>query len=348
MAVTGIEGVCQGTGEPPTKDAFEAACAWSTRQDGLAVLVMHQGKIVHERYSGGHKANTAHHLFSGTKSFAPIVALIAQSEGLLTLDEPVSRTITEWADDPQKKKITIRHLLSFTSGIDQKRAFAAADFYKQAIDAPMLSDAGKRFRYGSNHLRVFGELLERKLAARTQGEARGTKKGKGAKKARPPVDFVDYLQDRVLAPIGMKYGFWIRDRKNNPALSYGAFVTARDWARFGQLILQKGKWGDEQVVPDENLSECFVGSKANRQYGLNWWLVGPGLHRRNPAIPADTVAAKGMYHQLLYVIPSADLVIVRFGKVRSRARFSDLTFLGTLLARPRKSEPEPVRRVKVL
>jgi CubicO group peptidase (beta-lactamase class C family) len=327
----------------PTRAAFEEACAYSTKQAGLAVLVMHKGKIIHEQYAGGHKATKAHHIYSGTKSFAPIVALIAQSEGLLTLDEPVCKTIPEWADDPRKKQITIRHLLSFTSGLSQKGGYSAPDLYKLAVDAKVDSDAGKRFRYGSNHLRVFGELLKRKLAA-SPSTTNGSK---------APVDFVGYLQAHVLDPIGMKYNFWIRDRSKNPALSYGAFVTAREWIKFGQLVEQNGKWGDQQVIPYKHLAECFVGSKANRSYGLNWWLVGPGLHRRNAEIPKDTLAAKGMYNQLLYVIPSADLVIVRFGKDRTRTRFSDHLFLGRLLApapkiKPKQNEPKKARRVKVL
>ena len=74
-------------------------------------------KIVFEEYHNGYKATKGHHIYSGTKTIAPALALLADGEGLLTLDEPVVKTITEWKVDEQMEKITIRHLLTFTSGL---------------------------------------------------------------------------------------------------------------------------------------------------------------------------------------------------------------------------------------
>ena len=307
----------------PAQDlAFKRAADYSKEKDGLAVLVSHKGKTVFERYANGHDADKAKHIWSGTKSFAPMMAFAAQAEGLLKLDEFVADTITEWADDPRKKKITIRHLLSFTSGISQKSSYSRSDIYKSAVMAETKADPGKRFKYGSNHLRVFGELMKRKLATRLNTQQKNA-----------PRDALAYLRQRILDPIGCEFGKWTRDKSKNPNLAYGAYVTARNWVKFGHLVLNKGRCGDRQVVPSDYLHQCFVGTRTNPTYGLNWWLIGGGLHRRNAAVPKDTVAAKGLFGQMLYVIPSRDLVIVRFGKDRSRKGFSDAAFLGRLFGR---------------
>jgi CubicO group peptidase (beta-lactamase class C family) len=310
----------------------EAAAAYSDKHGGLAVLVYRDGELEFERYQNGHTADEPQHLFSGTKSFASIAALVAQHEGLLRLDEKVADTITEWRGDARRERITIRHLLDFTSGLEnidgELHSVRTPDKYAAAIACRGVHEPGVRFRYGSNHLLVFGALLERKLRAASTDE-------------RPlPKDFVGYFEARVLEPIGCRHASWLRDREGHPLLPYGAFMTAREWAKFGQLVLNGGRWGDAQIVPAEHLAECFAGSDANPVYGLNFWLVGKQTHRRDPAIPEDAVAAAGMYGQKLYIVPSRRLVIVRFGQAGVRAGFADLEFLGALFA-PGDAAAEP-------
>ena len=301
---------------------FAAAAEFSADNAGLAVLVYDTGKLVFEQYQNGHKQDQAQHIFSGTKSFAPIVALIAQQEGLLQLDEKVSDTITEWQGDQERERITIRHLLNFTSGLKNidsaLHSLKAPDKYAASIACECARPPGQRFQYGSNHLMVFGELFKRKLQAAATPE-------------RPmPKDFVDYLQDRVLAPIDCKFTSWLRDAKGNPALPYGAYLRAREWAKFGQLVLNRGKHGNQQIVPTKHFDECFLGSKANPTYGLNFWLIGDRAHRHNERIPADTVSAAGMYDQKLYIMPSQKLLVVRLGRTGAKSRFNDTKFLDCL------------------
>ena len=93
----------------------DAAAAYSTAHRGLAVLVLEDGKPVCEKYATG-DATTANELWSGTKSFVGIMAAAAVQDGLLTLDERAADTITEWKDDPRKSTITLRQLLTHTSG----------------------------------------------------------------------------------------------------------------------------------------------------------------------------------------------------------------------------------------
>ena len=313
----------QGAPEQTTEKLnFAAAAEFSQENAGLAVLVYDDGKLVFEEYQNGHKQDRLQHIYSGTKSFVPMVALVAQQEGLLTLDEQVSDTITEWQGDAEREQITIRHLLNFTSGLKNNdsalHSLRARDKYAASVACECARAPDKRFQYGSNHLMVFGELFKRKLKA-------------ASKEKQPlPKDFVAYLSDRILKPIDCKFGSWLRDAKGNPALPYGAYMTAREWAKFGLLVLNRGKHGEQQLVPTAHFDECFVGSKAMPNYGLNFWLIGKGANRRNKAIPADTVTAAGMFNQKLYIIPSKNLLVVRLGRSGARTRYNDQKFLGHL------------------
>ncbi|MFM8401654.1 MAG: serine hydrolase domain-containing protein, partial [Pirellula sp.] len=96
---------------------FEQAADYSKQFNGHGVLIQHRGKILYERYDDWGK-ETPHMLASGTKSFSGVLAMFAVQDGLLELDELVCQTITEWKEDPQKNKITIRHLLTLSSGLE--------------------------------------------------------------------------------------------------------------------------------------------------------------------------------------------------------------------------------------
>ena len=122
-------------------------------------------------------------------------------------------------------------------------------------------------------------------------------------------------------------------------------MTAKDWAKFGELVRMGGKWDGKEVVDAKLLAECFQGTPLNPAYGLTWWLKKKVTveHRKKIPIlsrewgdvanadwlPADLVAACGAGKQRLYVIPSLKLVIVRQGSLSQG--FSDIEFLSLLL-----------------
>ncbi|MFY7876949.1 MAG: serine hydrolase, partial [Pirellula sp.] len=100
----------------PSSEACKVAAAYSHSQKGTGVLVMVQGKVVFEDYAEGWNADKPHLLASGTKSFCGVMAGCAVHDGLLTLDEKVADTLTEWKEDKRKSQVTIRQLLSLCSG----------------------------------------------------------------------------------------------------------------------------------------------------------------------------------------------------------------------------------------
>ena len=312
----------------------KAAAAYSAKARGFSMLVIEDGKVIFEDYPNGHKASEPHELASGTKSFTGLCALAASEDGILTLDEKVADTITEWQGDPKRENITIRELLSLISGINSTAGIAPS--YEKALKADVTAKNGEKFQYGPAPFQVFGELMVRKLRANKEGSETNS-------------TMVDYLKRRVLDPADVHVGLWRNGRDGMPLMPQGAAFTAREWAKVGELVLNGGMAGGKQIIQSENLKTLFIGSAANPMYGLSWWLNRPmdeqlrssirtltmasDLRYGLPGVPNDLVMAAGAGKQRLYVVPSMKLVVVRQADVKSEllpgpggVKFSDVAF----------------------
>jgi CubicO group peptidase (beta-lactamase class C family) len=320
---------------------FIDAANYSDSVKGDGVLVMKEGAIVFERYVGAMTHDTPHMLASGTKSFSAALFALGQLDGIWTLQEKVSTTITEWQDHPSKSEITIEHLLTLTSGLVDSPAYDAnpdivvtLDTYDLAINQSSTPyPPGVACIYAPSNFQVLAAVFERKTGQ----------------------DPVAYLYNRLLSKLGiveLDLGTWTRDLKGNPQMAGGAYLSARQWANYGQLWLQGGQWNGATIL-DPNLVKVAVSieNPAFMGYGLTWWLNRPTQGTYNPPIdtipvdgrgdgdqiasnaPPDMYMAAGTGKQRLYVVPSKQLVIVRFGRGIGGA-FSDHEFLGRLLGAP--------------
>jgi CubicO group peptidase (beta-lactamase class C family) len=320
-------------GEIRESDCARAA-KYSESKRGTSLLVIQNGRTVFERYGNDGVVDGRWPIFSGTKSFWGLAALVAVSEGLFKLDDPVANTITEWKPDPRKSQITIRQLLNLTSGIEDAPHLhreSIRDRNAMAIRLPSVAAPGSRFIYGPSHLQIFGELLRRKLNGRSE---------------------ISYLEEHIVGPLGLAALEYKRDARGNPLLASGFELSAREWARLGELLLNHGSYHGRQLVSESLLRQVFAGSSANPSYGLTFW-----LNRQAPsaaevdvekmldlkweraqwrnicicrAAPSDMVVGLGSNQQRLFVIPSMDAVIVRQGR---DAKFSDPHFLRLVLGR---------------
>lgn len=310
--------------DPPER--FEMAAAYAEAHAGDALVVWKEGDIILERAQNGYDLDDPHYLASGTKSFAGVAALAAVADGHLSLDERVAETISAWQDDPKKSEITVRQLLHLTSGLDPGEAGGAPTFDK-ALRAPMLDAPGTTFRYGPTAFQVFGALLQRTL----DGE-----------------DPLRYYERRLFEPIGVEVGSWARVDGQDPQLAGGARLTARDWLRFGRLLLNDGRWNGEQALPAGLLDALRAPTPASPGYGLTVWLnaavrpEAPFFEHAPRTLqpdgpdgmiydegPSDLFMAAGLFNQRLYVVPSREMVVVRFG--RADAAWNDAEFLARLL-----------------
>jgi len=274
-------------------DAVEYA-----RAHGLHALVVERdGRVVASEYGENFSPDEPHALYSGTKSFWGVAALIAQGDGLLQLDEPVAETFSQWRPDPWKRRVTLRMLLSLTAGFGFGGLGASVPTYERALDTPLKDEPGTRFTYGGVPLQVFGAVLARKLESR---------------KLSPH----DYLRERVLDPAGVRVAAWRTLGDGTNPLPTGASLRAGDWLAYGRWVLRERA----------SLQRCFEGSAANARYGLAWWLGVRGG-------PEDLVYASGSAGQGLYLVPSLGATVVHFGRSNS---YRHEAFLKRLFGKPRK------------
>jgi CubicO group peptidase (beta-lactamase class C family) len=127
-------------------------------------------------------------------------------------------------------------------------------------------------------------------------------------------DLYPFLKERLFDPIGIEHLRWSNRLQSSngtigPYCSYGGVhTTVRDHARFCYLSMHRGRWAGRQIVPSSYYDFAFQGTKANPAYGAQWWLAG-----RHPGAPADLVETHGHLYNDGFVVPSLDLVFVRFG-----------------------------------
>lgn len=315
----------------------EAAARYSDATGGRALIIQQFGRPVHRSFARGGGEHRAEWVMSITKSLAALAVLAAEADGLLSLEESAAKTLPEWRDG--RRKITIRELLAQTSGLapgfdSLYGPRGRADKTRVALALPLVTAPGTRFDYGPGNYEVLAEILRRKLKPRGQ-------------------DPLDYLQTRVLSPIGVRPADWRRDRTGRPFFSAGARLTAADLVRIGEFLGRGGRVWIVPVLPGRAVTAAMTGSAANAMYGLGFWLNArapvaaplaieatlgadrsPAAWRDaclSPAAPADLFALVGSGGQRVYVVPSRRIVVVRLG---TGGRFRDDEFLDRLFARP--------------
>lgn len=305
------------------RDRFEMAVEYSGRHGGQALLIWEDGKLGVEDYQGDMTGDTPRPIEDASKMFAGLIAIAAAEDGALSLDEPAVSAISEWRDDTGKSTITVAQLLRMVSGIETEANRAPS--YAEAIEKPLMHEPGEEFRYGSTGAHVFGALLQRKLSGENPSA---------------------YLKRRILEPLGIPGARWITVGDEDIRLADGSHVTPREWIRIGRLLLQEGMWEEETVL--SGVDRLFEPTSAGPSYSLGFWLntdvdpnapffryLPPHIVPDGPggiiyaAGPTDLVMAAGRSGQRLYIIPSEDTAIVRFGT--PNGLWIDAEFLARLL-----------------
>ncbi len=311
---------------------LRAAADYSAANRGTVLLVHQHGQRVFAEAANGGSLSAAGKIYSGTKMFWIFAALAAEQDGLLDLDERAAETIGEWADGSARSRVTIRQLLNFTSGLEPNFALHGDGIGNRnslAISTRFGAAPGGSFIYGPAALQVFHEILKRKLVARRE----------------TPTTF---LERRVLHPLGFGAQRYVADRSGNPLLASGFRLSAAQWLRMGQCILQQGA----PVVGSGAFANATRGTRSNPAFGMALWnnhlapagrIVDPEDMLEIPwkrqdwsgaclckSAPDDLLACIGSGGQRLYVVPSQGLIVVRLGGF---GRFHDAEFLTRLFAR---------------
>jgi CubicO group peptidase (beta-lactamase class C family) len=281
------------------------------------LVVTRDGVVVDEHVWGPEPATTPRQAFSVTKSVTSTLVGIAAGDGVLSLDDPVSRYVPEWRGSPSEA-VTIEDLLSNSSGRHWdlatdygQMALGADDKTAFAIGLGQDAPPGEIWAYNNSAVQVLSAVLE---VATGQPAA-------------------EYAETRLFQPIGMETSSLSTDAAGNTMTFMGLRTTCLDLARFGYLAMRDGAWDGEQVV-----STAFVeaatgrsSTSLNAAYGLLWWLNRPGpvvspliatTGRDDttvgtgplvPGAPEDAFWALGFRNQMVAVVPSEDIVAVRLG-----------------------------------
>ncbi|MCH9672967.1 MAG: beta-lactamase family protein [Gammaproteobacteria bacterium] len=281
-----------------------------------AVLMAKNGALVYEQYFSGpdrswEKAlgtvhfnrRTLHDVRSITKSIVSLLCGVAHSNGLLPdLDATVFELLPEYQDlaTQGKDRITVRHLLTMSAGLawnedipyhheanSERQMAAAPDPIRYALSQPLIRDPGAAYTYNGGATAVLGAILER-LAQR-------------------PLD--RYAESAMLSPLGIDAYEWIRFSTGQPMAASGLRMRARDVAKIGQLVLGRGLWQGNKILPTAWIDDATAPSINGAGlyfYGYHWWL-GRSLVRRKEV---RWIAAVGYGGQRLYIVPDYDLVLV--------------------------------------
>lgn len=296
-----------------------AATRYSDASRGLSVIVIQNGKTLIEHHNRGVNPNQPQMLFSGTKTFNGVLALIADHEKSLPLNARVGTYLPGWKDG-EKANITIKDLLTLSAGISGGAVRNGGEHWQSQAERALALRPNTRLLYGSAPFSTFGLCLE--AATKTSYES--------------------YLNEKVAKPLGITIEWRLRTSENQPQNAGGAAMTPRDWATFGEFLLNNGRHKDQQLLPASQLKR-ITEPGVSPTYGLSVWLapalanVNVALRGGNPGplpswVPTDIYTAAGAGNQRLYVIPSRNMVIVRTGLFGGAAVWNDLDFLKPILA----------------
>jgi CubicO group peptidase (beta-lactamase class C family) len=263
-----------------------------------AFILLKDGKIVLEKYLNGHSQTSSWYWASAGKTLTSALVGIAQQEKKLKISDLTSNYLGKgWTSctPAQEEKITIKHQLSMTSGLDDG---VSDPFCTTSSCLKYKSDAGTRWAYHNGPYTLLDAVIEKATG----------------------ISMNQYNTQKIKNITGMD-GLFIKQDFNNVYLS-----TARSMARFGLMILNKGTWNGVPVLSDQNYYNEMVNTSQmiNESYGYLWWLNGknsfmvpqsqikfPGSLFKNA--PADMFSALGKNGQFINVIPSQKMVWIRMG-----------------------------------
>ena len=265
----------------------------------FAFVVLHEGKVVAERYREGLSARTRLLSWSMAKSFTNALAGLMYGDGLVDIFAPTG--IPEWQGD-ERSAITLNDLMQMQSGLEWNEDYGnrsdvnlmlhrEKDMGLYAIDKPLEHKPGTFWYYSSGSTNIVMRYLRGKFAS--------------------DAEFLTYVRERLFAPLGIHNAVFEPDMSGTPVGSSYLYITAREFASFGQLFLGDGVFQNRRILPEGWVEYSVTpASASNDGYGSFFWLNKDGFW---PDIPKDMFNCQGHDGQEIFIIPSKDLVVVVLG-----------------------------------
>lgn len=265
----------------------------------FAFVALHQGKVIAERYDKGIQADMKLLSWSMAKSFTNAIAGLMVGDEMVDLNAPMD--IAEWQND-DRKKITLNDLLQMQSGLEWNEDYGnrsdvnlmlhrEQDMGQFALSKPLEHEPGAYWYYSSGSTNIVMRYLRGKF---TSDEA-----------------FLNYIRTRLFAPLGIRNAVFEQDMSGTPIGSSYLYITAKDFARFGQLYLDEGCVDSIRVLPEGWVDYTVTpASDSKGGYGAFFWL---NKGKELPDVPEDMYYCKGHDGQRIFIIPSKELVVVILG-----------------------------------
>ena len=265
----------------------------------FAFVVLHKGGIVAERYRTGMTEDTRLLSWSMGKSFTNALVGLMTGDGLL--DIYASMDIPQWKDD-NRSAITLNDLMQMQSGLEWNENYGnrsdvnlmlhrEEDMGLFALSKPLMAKPGTHWYYSSGSTNIIMSYLRGKFASDTE--------------------FWSYIRSRLFTPLGIRNACFEPDMSGTPVGSSYLYVTARDYARFGQMYLDDGCVAGTRILPEGWVDYSVKpASDSEGGYGAFFWL---NQNKSCPDVPEDMFSCQGHDGQEIYIIPSQDLVVVVLG-----------------------------------
>jgi CubicO group peptidase (beta-lactamase class C family) len=324
-----VAGGIDEAGSPGT-DAIEneAALQRLMADDALvgpgmrAVVVLHDGRLVAERYAGGFDRKTPQLGWSMAKSVTAGIIGVLVKDGRLKLDQSAG-----WPAGDGRERITLADLLGMSSGLQFNEGYGAVsdvtrmlylepDMAAFARAKPLIHPVGEVWSYSSGTAVILSRVIQDTVGA----------------------DAVTFIRTRLFDRLGMKSAVMETDETGTLVGSSYMYATPLDWARYGQLLAQDGIWQGQELLPRgyvAMMASPVAASGGEYGHGLVWrWATHAEAGRNSDAafgLPADTFWMGGHDGQYVAVVPSRQLVVVRMGLTPSRRHYQPQPLVRALL-----------------
>lgn len=277
-----------------------------------AIVVIHKGELIAEKYASGINMHTPLLSWSMAKSITNLQVGLLIKDGKLDLKSAAN--VPQWkALNDQHNQITLDQLLRMSSGLEFVEIYgmgsdaasmlsiqaSAGDF---AADKPVIYSPDSYWAYSSGTSNIIAGIVRRAIGGDYQ-------------------NYYEYAQNKLFRPLGIDSAQLEPDASGTFIGSSYMYATARDWAKLGQLLLQDGVWKGQRLLPEEWVNYSITPTSTDKlnHYGAQFWLnrdPSPSVRKQTrtwPSVPVDAYYMSGFQGQSVVVIPSKELVIVRLG-----------------------------------
>jgi CubicO group peptidase (beta-lactamase class C family) len=309
-------------------EAFEEPRAERFLRRSRAVVIVHKGRIVAERYADGFGPHTPQAGWSMGKTIQNALIGTLARDGRLALTD--KGLFAEWrGESDPRKEITVEHLLRMVSGLDfdqphtrmlsdvRKMLFLKGDSAAYAKSEELADPVGTLWFYASGSTTLLASAMRDALGGSL-------------------AQYFAYPRQALFEPLGMNTAVIEPDAAGTFVTPAFVFASARDWARFGLFFLNDGVWQGKRILPEGWVKMSrTVTPQSGGQYGAHLWLTIPEFLRpaydSGAKLPEDAFYMLGHDGQMVAMIPSQDLVVVRLGLSRRRNAWDHEAFLANVL-----------------